>query len=111
MPVYVYFCSHNGETVEVVHSMQEDVSTWGDLCGRIGKEPGETPPGAPVERILQPASLSMPAGDAKLRELGFTKLVRRDKGVYENVTAGHGDNKVMTADDPSSTPTLANIRD
>jgi hypothetical protein len=39
-----------------------------------------------------------------LRSLGFTKLVKRDKGVYENVTAIDGEKRYMKADDPSAIP-------
>ncbi len=104
MPVYAYHCAINDTLVEVSHSMREDLKTWGEVCARADIDPGETPLEAPVERQLYAALLNTPAGDAKLKELGFTKLVRRDKGVYENVTAGHGENKIMDARDPSSVP-------
>jgi len=44
--------------------------------------------------------------------LGFTKLVRRDDGVYENVTARDGESKVMHRDKPETLPDLSKtIRD
>lgn len=104
MPIYAYFCEENGRTVEVNHSMKEDLTTWGEVCERAGIEASEAERSAPVERILFSPSLAMPAGDAKLKELGFTKLVRRDKGIYENVTAMDGEKRYMSADDPSSMP-------
>lgn len=104
MPIYAYFCEENGQTVEVNHSMKDDLTTWGDVCDRAGIELGETGRDAAVERILFSPSLAVPTGDAKLKELGFTKLVRRDKGVYENVTALDGEKRYMSADDPSSMP-------
>jgi predicted nucleic acid-binding Zn ribbon protein len=104
MPVYAYFCAANGETLEVVHSMKEDLGTWGDVCDRAGREAGATPRTAAVERIIYPVGVSVPMSNSKLKELGFTKLVRREKGVYENVTRAEGDKKYMTADDPSSVP-------
>ena len=45
-------------------------------------------------------------GDSQLKSQGFAKLVRRDKGVYENVTALDGEKRFVTADDPSSMPDL-----
>ncbi len=82
------------------------------MCELAGRPLGETPADAPVERILYPVGLAMPAGNAKLKELGFTKLVRREKGVYENVTAAEGEKKFMRADDASSVPNFSDrIRD
>ena len=104
MPIYAYFCATNGETVEVVHSMKEDLTSWGDVCDRAGRSAGDTPREATVERIIYAVGVAVPMGNSKLKELGFTKLVRREKGVYENVTRGDGDKKYMTADDPSSVP-------
>jgi hypothetical protein len=112
MPIYAYFCGANGATVEVMHSMREDLSTWGEVCDRTGRELEGTPPDAAVERVLFPCGIAAPAGDAKLKELGFTKLVRRDKGVYENVTAHDGEKRYMTSNDPSSVPNFSKrVRD
>ena len=106
MPIYNYHCPVNGLTLEVQHSMKEDLTTWAQLCEKAGCGLGETSADAPVERILYPVGLATPRGDAKLKELGFTKLVRRDKGVYENVTALDGEKRFMKADDPSSYPDI-----
>ena len=38
--------------------------------------------------------------------MGFTKLVKRDEGVYENVTAVDGEARYMKRDDPSTLPHL-----
>jgi len=44
--------------------------------------------------------------------LGFTKLVRRDESVYENITARDGESKVMHRDRPETYPKLKRtIRD
>ena len=106
MPVYEYYCADNGRSIEVVHSMKVSLYTWGELCREAEVSPGDTPPEAPVERILFPAALATPAGNAKLKEMGFTKLVRRDKGVYENVTATDDEKRYMKSDDPASLPDL-----
>src|SRR5688500_2160783 len=107
MPIYAYFCAVNGETVEVVHPMKEDLSCWGDVCDRAGRSAGDTPREAAVERIIYPVGLAVPMSNSKLKELGFTKLVRREKGVYENVTRGESDKRYMTSDDSSSVPDLS----
>lgn len=63
MPRYDYRCSNNGRTVEVSHPMNETVSTWGELCRLAGIEPGATPSGAPVERVLSvPLAISKSEG-------------------------------------------------
>ncbi|MDD4278649.1 MAG: hypothetical protein PHX74_02825 [Candidatus Sumerlaeales bacterium] len=104
MPVYEYYCSANGKSVETLHSMKESISTWGELCDKAKIEIGDTPPDAKVERLVFPTGISTPAGDSHLKEMGFTKLVKRDKGVYENVTATDDEKRYMKAGDPSSLP-------
>jgi len=74
------------------------------LCARLEEPTGSTPRDAPVERVLFPVGLSSARGDSELRSMGFTKLVRRDKGVYENVTALDGEKRYVSADDASSMP-------
>jgi hypothetical protein len=102
MPRYDYFCPSNGRTVEVRHSMSESLASWGEVAARAGLPLGETPEGAPVERVVHAPHLAFPRGDAELRSHGFTKLVRRDDGVYENVTARDGESRVVDRDDPGS---------
>ncbi len=104
MPTYRYRCAANDRVVDVVHSMRDDLRTWADLCRAAGLDLDGTPGDAPVERILFPVGLSSPRGDAELRNMGFTKLVRRDSGVYENVTALDGEKRYVKADDASSLP-------
>lgn len=55
MPYYDYFCSANGQTVEVRHGMSDSVETRGELCDRTGLEPGATPVDSPVQRKLTAA--------------------------------------------------------
>lgn len=64
--------------------------------------PRGTPDDAPVELVIHPPALSFPKGDVALKNMGFTKLVRRESGVYENVTAQDGQSKVVSADNPAS---------
>jgi len=107
MPNYDYHCPANGRRVEVFHPIKDRLRTWGELCRRAGIDPGDTPADAPVEKLISAPGLAFPSGNAKLKELGFTKLVRRDKGVYENVTAGDGESRVMEAGRPETIPDLS----
>ena len=107
MPVYEYFCPANGQTISVVHSMHHRITTWGELCEMAGQAIGATPSDAPVEKLLFAPTISTPVTDSKLKELGFTKLVRREKGVYENVTRTDKEARYMVAGDKSSMPELS----
>lgn len=51
MPTYDYRCDSNDCVIEVSHRMSESLSTWGELCARVGMETGETPADAPVHRL------------------------------------------------------------
>lgn len=104
MPIYKYYCAANGTAAEVHHGMREDLRTWGELCARLGQPLGDTPAEASVERILYAPALHTPTGDSALKSQGFTKLVRREQGVYENVTATGDEKRYVRADDPSSMP-------
>jgi hypothetical protein len=52
MPKYDYRCEQNEKTIEVSHSMNETVNTWGELCTLAGIDPGETPGDSPVHKII-----------------------------------------------------------
>ena len=52
MPTYDYRCEDNGQVVEVKHGMSENLNTWGGVCERAGIEPGDTPKGTPVRRLI-----------------------------------------------------------
>jgi putative FmdB family regulatory protein len=62
--------------------------------------------GSAVKKIISQISISCPKSDGELRDLGFTKLVRRDDGVYENVTAREGDSRYMERGKPDTIPDL-----
>ena len=105
MPVYEYYCESNGRTIELVHPLDADLSIWGEVCyvAQIGLD--DTDPLAPVQRVLTRApGAVVETFNAEYRNLGFTKLVKRDNSVYENVTAVDGEKRYMKADDPSSLP-------
>ena len=52
MPLYDYFCPTNQRTVEVRHSMKEEIRTWGDLVSTAGIDAGDTPPESEVRRMI-----------------------------------------------------------
>lgn len=86
--------------------MKETIRTWGELCQSARLDTGDTPPDAPVERLLFPVGVSTPQGDSALKNLGFTKLVKRDTGVYENMTRSDKESRYMNAGDSSTLPNL-----
>ena len=105
MPRYDYLCDDNGVTLEVTHRISEQVTTWGDLCERAGVAPGDTSPTAPVRRIITTAPMAnTPKGDSWLKNEGFTKLVKRSDGTYENVTRTGTEKRFLDPSDKSSLP-------
>lgn len=62
--------------------------------------------GGKVERIIGPVNVSSPTSNSELRDKGFAKLVRRDDGVYENLTALDGESKIWDASKPKTAPDL-----
>lgn len=61
----------------------------------------------PVQKIISRINISCPKSNGELRDLGFTKLIKRDDGVYENVTARDGDSRYMIKGKPETIPNLA----
>ncbi len=96
MAVYEY--EHIGEPCdigpmfEVTQSIHDDQLTKCPNCGN------------PVKRLISLVSISCPTGNSGLKDLGFTKLVKRDDGVYENVTARDGESKYMHKGRPETIP-------
>lgn len=106
MPVYEYFCPAADCSVEVIHGMTETLINWGELCEKAGVELGDIPPDSPIERLLFPVGVSTPQTNSELKNMGFTKLVKRDDGVYENVTRTNNDQKYMVKGDSSTVPSF-----
>lgn len=106
MPSYDYICELNGEVVEATHSINVNIENWGMLCFVTQHPLGDTDPLAPIRKVIRPVSIACPTGNAELKNHGFTKLVKRDVGVYENVTAVDDEKRYMKAGDPSSIPNL-----
>ena len=100
MPVYVY--EHDDESscdlgsgFEIEQGIKEDALVSCPGCGR------------PVHRVIcPPMSIKSPRSNSELKDLGFTKLVKRDKGVYENVTPRDGESRIVDAGNPGSMPNL-----
>jgi len=98
MPVYEY--EHTGEPCGrgkrfEIHQHIEDEHL--KVCPNCG--------GA-VERLIPRIYVSTPVTDSELKSKGFAKLVRRDEGVYENVTALDGESRVMEAGKPHTLPDI-----
>jgi len=62
--------------------------------------------GQAVRKLISLSSISTPKGNSALKNLGFTKLVRRDHGVYENVTATGKESRIWDASRPETMPDL-----
>ena len=107
MPNYDYFCQANSKTIEVNHPMGVNLTTWGEICYVAQIPLGETDPLAPVKRVIRRApGVAVATSNSELRNAGFTKLVKRDDGVYENVTAIDTEKRYMRRGDPESLPHL-----
>ncbi len=60
-----------------------------------------------VRKIISRINISCPKTNSELRDLGFTKLVKRDDGVYENVTARGNDSRYMERGKTETIPNLS----
>ena len=104
MPIYEYEhietpCSH-GVVFEVEQVMNDLPLTRCPYCG------------GPVRKLLSVTSVKKTRSNSELRDHGFTKLVRRDEGIYENVTAREGESRIMDRSKPETFPHLhKTIRD
>ena len=104
MPVYEYEHKKKtcpwGQVFEVEQSIHDDPLTHCPNCS------------GPVRKLISRVYVSTPKGNSELRDLGFTKLVKRDDGVYENVTARDGESRMVHRDKPGTMPDLRKtIRD
>jgi hypothetical protein len=62
--------------------------------------------GGMVRKLMSSVHFSRQRSDSELRDKGFTKLVRREDGVYENVTARHGESRYVDQSKPETLPHL-----
>lgn len=104
MPDYCYLCEDNQKVVVVSHDMNTRLKTWGEVCYARQMPLGDTDPMAPVRKLITAPHIITRTGNTELKSLGFTKLVKRDYGVYENVTALSHESRYMRAGDSSTLP-------
>ena len=108
MPRYDYYCEANDRTVELIHPISDVVNTWGKLCHRAKISLGTTAPDIPVRKVfITPPMANTPVGDSELKGHGWTKLVKRSDGTYENVTRSGTEKRFLDPKDPSSMPHLS----
>ncbi len=101
MPIYEYGlvegeegCDYCRENFSIQQSFTEKPLECCPKCG------------AKVQRLLFPVGISTPKTNSELKNLGFTKLVKRDTGVYENVTKTDKESRYMEAGKPETMPDL-----
>ncbi|MCJ7774517.1 MAG: zinc ribbon domain-containing protein [Desulfobacterales bacterium] len=104
MPIYEYEHVNDtcvsGKIFEIQHPMSDKALTKCPRCN------------GSIRKIISRINISTPKTNSELKDLGFTKLVKRDDGVYENVTARNGDSKYVHHDKPETLPNLKKtIRD
>lgn len=104
MPIYEY--EHQGEPCklgkifEVEQSFQDDALTQCPECAEA------------VRRLISRVSINITKTNSELKDMGFTKLVKRDNGVYENVTKRGDESRYVERDKPETLPDLSKtIRD
>ena len=99
MPVYEYVHQEEKECVlghyfELTQTIYSAPFTACPQCGQA------------VRKLVSLASINTPKTNSALKNLGFTKLVRRDDGIYENVTATGNESKIWDASRPETMPDL-----
>jgi len=101
MPVYEYEHKSSpckiGKQFEITQSIRDKPLTRCPECGR------------PVRKLVSRVGISTPKTNAELKDLGFTKLVKRDDGVYENVTARGNESRYMERGKPETMPDISKI--
>jgi predicted nucleic acid-binding Zn ribbon protein len=86
-----------GNIFEIYQSVKEDSLTECPQCK------------TPVRKRISRTGLSIPKSNAELRDLGFTKLVKRDDGVYENVTRRGSESRYMERGKSETMPDFSKI--
>ncbi len=99
MPVYEYTHAASpckiGKEFEVTQSIKDNPLTHCPECGQ------------PVHKLISRVAISVPKTNSELKDLGFTKLVKRDDGVYENVTARGNESRYMERGKPETMPDIS----
>jgi putative FmdB family regulatory protein len=60
-----------------------------------------------IRKRISRIAIAVSKGNSEIRDLGFTKLVKRDNGVYENVTRREGESRYMEAGKPETVPNFS----
>ncbi len=98
MPVYEYEHKDDGCALGKKFELTQSIySAKFKICPECG---------TPVKRLISLVGISTPKGNSELKNLGFTKLVKRDTGIYENVTATGNESKIWDARKPETMPNL-----
>jgi putative FmdB family regulatory protein len=101
MPVYEYehleASCENGKVFEVKQSIKDTPLNCCPNCG------------GPVRKLISLNFVSSAKSNSELRDMGFTKLVKRDDGVYENVTRRKGESRYMEHNKPETMPNINKI--
>lgn len=104
MPIYEY--EHEGrgckrgKRFEIVQSIASAKLQKCPDCGQA------------IKRLISLVAINTPKTNSDLKNLGFTKLVKKDKGVYENVTATDKESRIWDAGKPETMPDIkSKIRD
>jgi len=101
MPYYDYEHAGNGCELGKVFEIKQSIHDKPfEKCPECNK---------PVKRLLSLVGISSPKSNSELRDLGFTKLVKRDDGVYENVTARNNESRYMEKGKPETMPDISKI--
>ena len=106
MPLYNYICPDNGWRGEVWHPMAMELNDWGHLCYVARIPLGDTDPATPVQREISTPHIITSTSDSDLKSKGFAKLVKRDDGVYENVTCLDHEQRYFKRGEVDSMPDL-----
>jgi len=62
-----------------------------------------------VRKRISRIAIAVAKSNSEIRDLGFTKLVKRDNGVYENVTQRGNESRYMEAGKRETQPDLTKI--
>ncbi|MBE9562413.1 MAG: zinc ribbon domain-containing protein [Proteobacteria bacterium] len=96
MPIYEYEHLNDsclaGKIFEIKQSIKDDPLEQCPTCNGI------------VRKRISRIAIAKSRSNAELRDLGFTKLVKRDDGVYENVTKRGSDSRYMEAGKSETIP-------
>lgn len=75
MPLYEYEVSGTGQRFEVMHSIHNELKTWGELSSLLGVEIGEIQKDTPVNRILGGRVFV----NGKLEDYSKGKVIQKDR--------------------------------